>query len=181
VATRDDIQNLSAQPSDDGYAQQLAALAADKRRFLAAHHPIRDALNMALQQPAGVLLQRYADTLRAQRDALASAPDSDDPTERPASADLDTRPAIVAFTETQVAKAILGDLQAAALVSDRVEGKAGLRKADLDAETEAQRQRVRNVIGALVEDMVERRTGRGPTIEATIVDDTDTQDIDSNN
>src|SRR5215469_9053980 len=76
------FNNLDARPSDvDAYGQQLAALAADKRRFLAAHHPIRDALHLALQQPAGVLLQRYAATLRAFQESQSAALPSDDPGE----------------------------------------------------------------------------------------------------
>lgn len=159
-------------PADDaeGYEAQLAVLAADKTRFLAVGHPIKDALNMALQQPVGVLLQRYADIQRAMREALAMPPDSDDPTERAASEDLDQRPAIIAFTETQVAKAILGDATAAALIADRVEGKTGLRRADVDAETEAQRHRIRGVISELVGDMVERRRMRADRAEPVDVD-----------
>lgn len=168
--------NRGVLPSDDGYAQQLAALAADKRRFLAAHHPIKDALHMALQQPAAALVQRYANTLRLFSDSQNVALASDEPNERQAgtTADLDDRPAIVAFTETLVAKALLGDGPAAALVSDRIEGKPGLRKADLDAETQAQRDRVRNVIGVLVEEMVERRASRGD--DAITIDGSATQD-----
>lgn len=172
------FDNLEVQPGEDGYIAQLAALAADKRRFLTAHHPIKDALHMALQQPAGALLARMAKTGEGFRAAIQrGAPEpSDEPGETQAGTleDLDTRPAIVAFTETMVAKAILGDLTAASLVADRVEGKPGLRKADVDAETAAQRERVRSVVGMLVEDMVERRErdrGHGTTVidgEATV-------------
>ena len=169
----EDLNNLETRPDDGEYIAQLAALAADKRRVLVAHHPIKDALNMALQQPAGVLLQRYAATLRAFQEAQGAALPSDEPGETQAgiAADVDTRPAIVAFTETQVAKALLGDLQAAALISDRIEGKAGLRKADLDAETQAQRTRIRGVITDLVETMVERRAGRATIIEGEATTD----------
>lgn len=169
--------NLEVLPDDvEGYAAQLAALAADKTRFLTVGHPMKDALNMALQQPAGVLIQRYADVLRAHKEALAAPPDSDDPTERPMSQDIDGRPAIVALAETQVAKAVLGDLSAAALIADRVEGKTGLRKADVDAETEQQRVRIRGVISELVGDMVERRrtrAERAEPIDVDVVDDSD--------
>lgn len=166
----DDLHNLDALPDSDGYGAQLALLQADKRRFLDAGHPIKDALNLALQQPAGVLLKRYASVLRAFHEAQASAPDSDDPTERAMSTELDDRPAIVAFTETQVAKALLGDLQAAALIADRVEGKAGARRGDMDAESEAQRMRMRLTISQLVGDMVERRTTRADRAEPVDVD-----------
>lgn len=153
------FDNLDAQPSTDAdaYGQQLEVLAADRRRFLVAHHPIKDALHMALQQPAGVLLDRYARMVI--RHHTAHAEPSDEPDERQSgtAADIDDRPAIVAYTETMVAKAILGDSVCMAMVSDRIEGKPGLRKADLDAETAAQRERVRDVIGVLVSEMVERR------------------------
>ena len=163
------FNNLDARPEEEGYLAQLAALAADRRRFLTAHHPIKDALHMAMQQPAGVLLARHARVIAAYRNALAAPAPSDEPGETQAGTaeEADDRPAIVAFTETMVAKAILGDLTAAALVADRIEGKPGLRKADLDAETAAQRERVRSVVGMLVEDMVERRErarGEGATV-----------------
>ena len=168
----EDLDNLDARPSSDAdaYSQQLAVLAADRRRFLVAHHPIKDALHLALQQPAGVLLQRYARTMRSHAAMIEAPMPSDDPGERDAgtAAELDYRPAIVAYTETLVAKAILGDTAASAMVSDRIEGKPGLRKADLDAETQAQRERVRNTIEMLVETMVERRAGRGD--DARIID-----------
>lgn len=162
-AQQSETRNLTVRPNEEGYEQALAALAADKRRFLVAHHPIKDALHLALQQPAGVLLQRYAGVMRTFQEAQGAAAPSDDPGERSAgtAAELDDRPAIIAYTETLVAKAILGDTASQALVSDRIEGKPGLRKADLDAETAAQRERVRDVIGVLVEQMVERRAGTG--------------------
>lgn len=164
----EDLHNLDARPDTSDYAQQLALLEADKRRFLEAHHPIKDALNIALQQPAGVLLARYQRALRAFGQHAAEP--SDEPGERQAgtSSEADDRPAIIAYTETMVAKAILGDTSAMSLVSDRIEGKPGLRKADLDAETNAQRERVRNVIGVLVEAMVDRRAGRGD--DATVIE-----------
>lgn len=166
------FHNLEVRPDEEGYLAQLAALSADRRRFLTAHHPIKDALHLALQQSAGALLARHARTLRAYQAALNGPAPSDEPGERQAGTgeDMDDRPAIVAFTETMVAKAIMGDLSAASLVADRIEGKPGLRKADLDAETAAQRARVRDVVSTLVEDMVERRA-RAATIidgEATI-------------
>ncbi len=166
----EDFNNLDARPDDEGYEAQLAVLRADHRRFLSVGHPIKDALNLALQQPAGVLIQRYAKLTMAYRDALNAPDDSDDPTERPQSVELDDRPAIIAFTETQVAKALLGDLSAAALIADRVEGKTGLRKADVDAETEQQRVRIRGVISELVGSMVEQRRTRAERAEPVDVD-----------
>lgn len=171
-----DLLNLDARPDEEGYAAALAALAADKRRFLDAGHPIKDALNLALQQPAGALLARYANAMRAWQAAQSAPLPSDDPTESPMPLAVDDdRPAIIAFTETQVAKAILGDQQAAQAVSDRVEGKAGQRRGDIDAETEAQRQRMRLVIGELVRDMSDRRRASTEAIEV------EAQHIESDN
>ncbi len=163
------FDNLNASPESEGYEAQLATLQRDHRRFLTAGHPIKDALHLALQQPAGALLQRYAGVMRAYHAAAAAALPSDDPTERSAGTadEADMRPAIVAYTETMVAKAILGDLQASALISDRIEGKAGLRRADMDAETEAQRVRVRGVIADLVTDMVARNRQRAEPMDIT--------------
>ncbi len=163
------FDNLEAQPDDEGYAAQLNALARDHRRFLTAGHPIKDALHMALQQPAGTLLARYAATMRRYHEAANAPQASDEPGERQAgtAAEADTRPAIVAFTETMVAKAILGDTTSQSLISDRIEGKTGLRRADVDAETEAQRLRVRAVIGELVNGMVDRSRTRAEPIDVT--------------
>lgn len=169
--------NPDVLPAPSPYLVQLDALIADKRRFLEAHHPIKDALNIALQQPAGVLLQRFALTLARYRDAASAPLPSDDPGERQAgtASEIDDRPAIVAYAETLAAKAILGDTSAMGLLGDRIEGKPGLRKADLDAETLAQRERVRDTISTLVEEMVERRRTGGA---AVIIDaDTLTEEI----
>jgi hypothetical protein len=170
-----DLRNLDALPDEAGYRSALAALQADRRRYLEAAHPVKDALNIALQQPAGVLLARYAKVIRAIQDAQNAALESDEPGERQAgtAADVDDRPAIVAFTETMVAKAIMGDSAAMAMVADRVEGKPGLRRADETAETIAARERTRLIVGELVRDMVERRLpgDSARVVDATLADD----------
>lgn len=159
------------QPADGaaGQADRLAALEADPSAFADGHHPIRDAVTIALLKPAGELIQRYAARQRAFREAAAGPLNSDDPSE-PAmtlAAD-DGLPAILAMAETQVAMALLGDAKAFAGVADRVEGKAGLRKADMDAETQQQRERVRLTIEELVRGMGERR--RTASDRADVID-----------
>ena len=176
-AQSNDLLNVNVSPDAAGYRAQLAALQADKRRYLEAGHPVKDALNIALQQPAGVLLARYAKTLKAYHDAANAPAPSDDPGERQAGTaeEADDRPAIVAFTETMVAKAILGDSAAAGMIMDRIEGKPGLRRADEDSETIAARERTRIIVGDLVRDMVERRAGRADVVDVEVVaDDSET-------
>lgn len=144
--------------SDAGQAPRLAALEAEPAGFIDAHHPVRDAVAIALQKPAGELIKRHAMRQRLMREAMAAPADSDDPTEpgMTLAAD-DGLPAILAMAETQVAQALLGDAKAFNAIADRVEGKAGLRKADLDAATEAQRRNMQLTIETLVRDMGEQR------------------------
>lgn len=144
--------------SDAGQAPRLAALEAAPAGFIDAHHPVRDAVAIALQKPAGELIKRHAMRQRLMKEAMAAPADSDDPTEpgMTLSAD-DGLPAILAMAETQVAQALLGDAKAFNAIADRVEGKAGLRKADLDAATEAQRRNMQLTIETLVRDMGEQR------------------------
>jgi hypothetical protein len=165
-----DSLSQELQPVDAaGQAPRLAALEADPSTFVDAHHPVRDAVAIALLKPAGELIKRYAARQMAHKEAISAPLDSDDPTERPMPlASDDGLPAILAMAETQVAMALLGDAKAFAAIADRVEGKAGLRKADLDAETEAQRQRVRGTIEELVREMGERR--RVASDDARVID-----------
>lgn len=148
---------------------RLAALEARPATFVDAHHPIRDAVTIALLKPSGELIKRYAARQRLVKEALAAPLDSDDPDERPIPlASDDGLPAILAMAETQVAMALLGDAKAFAAVADRVEGKAGLRKADLDAQTLAERERVNATINTIVRTMAEQR--RMSIEDATIID-----------
>lgn len=158
-------------------AGRLAALEASPHAFHDAHHPIRDAVAIALLKPAGELLKRHVQRQRMVNEAMSAPPDSDDPTERPMSlGEGHDMPAILAMAESQVARALLGDSKAFAAVSDRMEGKAGLRKADVDAETEEQRARVRSTIESLVRDMADRRSAaaRAPVVDVVDVADGET-------
>jgi hypothetical protein len=141
---------------DGGQLERLATLENAPETVMDAHHPVRDATAIALLKPAGDLIGRYAARQRAHAAEMAGE----------AVVSRETMPAILAMAETQVALALLGDAKAYAAIADRVEGKAGLRKADVDAETEAQRQRVRLTIEELVRDMGERRAR---TIDGEVV------------
>lgn len=150
---------------------RLARLEAEPVGFLDTHHPMRDALAIALQKPAGELLRRHAQRRKAYDEALNAAPDSDDPGERGvALTNDDGLTAIMAMAETQVAQAVLGDVKSFKEVAERIEGKAGLRKADLDAETIAQRERMRSTIEELVNGMAERAERRARGDDAVVID-----------
>jgi len=183
AATRDRTANEPSESltqelqtaGDAGQAARLALLESDPASFVDAHHPVRDALTIALLKPAADLIKRHTARQRLAMAAAAAPLDSDDPTERPMTlAPDDGLTGLQAMAETHVVLAIQGDVKAFNAIADRVEGKAGLRKADLDAETAAQRERVRGTIEELVREMTERRriqSDGARVIDATIVDD----------
>lgn len=160
-------ENVPQELRDTGTLDRLRELEAEPVRFADAHHPVRDAVAIALLKPAGELIKRHAMRQKLAVQANHVPADSDDPTERPMPLEGDDgQPAILAMAETQVALALLGDAKAFANISDRIEGKAGLRKADMDAETEAQRRVMRATIEELVRGMGDRRARD----DATLID-----------
>ena len=100
----------------------------DWRALASMRHPARVAIWLALLRQDGELVRREAEFMAD-----------------PAAGE---RPAILAFAEALVLRAIRGDNYAAALVKDRIEGKAGLRQGD-EAESNAARRI--GVISALAE------------------------------
>lgn len=166
-------ENVPQELRDTGTLDRLRELEAEPARFADAHHPMRDAVAIALLKPAGELLKRHAQRQRMAAQAIHAPADSDDPTERPMPLEADDgTPAILAIAEAQVAQAVLGDVKAFANISDRIEGKAGLRKADMDAETEAQRRVMRATIEELVRGMGDRRARD----DGTLIDVTPRED-----
>lgn len=133
-------------------AQDLALLEEDARRFLVRDRPASDALMLALQKPRDRILREYAHTLARQRSiVLDEAEGRTDPFGR----ELGGPAALVAIAEAVVAQAILGDLGAAKIVFNRIEGVPAHRKGDLD---EAQLQRAETLRD--IEDIVRHMNHR---------------------
>ena len=95
----------------------------DPRGALASmrQHPVKVALWLALMRPTEELFARESFVETTQ--------------------DGETRsiPAVLAWAETIARKAIRGDMQAAGIIADRIEGKVGTRRDEEDPEDERRR------------------------------------------
>ena len=63
-------------------------------------------------------------------------------------------PAVLAWGETIVRKAIRGDMQAAGIIADRIEGKVGTRRDEEDPEDQRRRVDMQAVIESVVTGLV---------------------------
>jgi hypothetical protein len=142
-------------------ADNLRLLSEDARRYLVAERPATDALMSVLLKPRDVVLREYVAGLDRFRGMIAGAPGSEslqDHLGRP----LGQGPAAIeALATAMVAKGFLGDMGAAALIADRIEGRVGPRKL-ADGEEGANRGEMAAKMEELVEMMyarVERRPG----------------------
>jgi hypothetical protein len=116
----------------------------DWRALASMRHPVKVALWLALMRPAEELMSRES--------LLTTTPDPT--TKHP---ELTSIPAVIAWAEAAVRKGIRGDMQAWSLVADRIEGKAGLRKDDIDPEEARRRTDVQATIEAVVRGFVDGR------------------------
>lgn len=147
-------------------AQSLATMNADPLRFLDHHSPMKSALWLALLRPAADVMADVAETLRAE----PTPEGSDDPTEdRPPP---NSKPAIIALGEMVVAKALRGDTVAMNMIAERIEGKIGNRKGDIDPEAETRNETVRAAIEGVVKALTSAKHN-AVEIEGKMVDVTD--------
>lgn len=155
---------------------RVRALAAQPSRYLSEPNPFTMALWATLSEPAGVVVTRHAATMRAQLEASMLPPDSDDPTERRASATAlpSTLTVLRAVADAVACRAMQGDQRAADMVASRIEGSVGARRGDVDPEEAGQRARVRLTIEQLVRDMSARAMERADTVlDVTPIPDTE--------
>ena len=66
-----ETQLVSRETTDDGQADRLAALATAPQGFIDAHHPIRDALTIALKASSGII-KRHALRQRLRSEGASS-------------------------------------------------------------------------------------------------------------
>lgn len=144
-------QALQANGHDATWAH-LQQLEREHKRLLRHNLPVTSSLWLALMKPGQDVITRYR---RALMDASSDVESSDDPTERPISP-----PAIIMLGETMVAKALLGDMAAAAHVAERIEGKPGVRRGEETPETQAARNVVLGAMREIVTMMVDAKHGR---------------------
>jgi|SRR5262245_14264090 len=139
-------QRLSDEPGDH-LQRNLERLERRHQRFLDIHSPIKAAVWLALLRPAHELL---ADP----------SPDPENP-----------KSGIVALGEVIARRALNGDVNAFNSIADRIEGKVGLRKGDLDPDADMRQREVGQMITGVVEALTEAGLA-GRFVDATVVETT---------
>jgi hypothetical protein len=139
----------------------------DWRALAAMRHPVKVALWLAMLRPTEELEARAQDS-----------------TERLADGETRSIPAIVRWAEAAVLKGLQGDMSAWGMVADRIEGKVGTRKDDVDPEDERRRGDIQAVIEAVVVGLTNNRLnnpGDDSMLDVTphISMDTERQDSDT--
>ncbi len=134
---------------------QFAQLAEVRLSFAPLPAPVTQSIMLALLQPTRVIIDAYKARQRYYEDAeQGNAPMTDDEI-----------PALIALGESIVGNAIRGDGASQALITERLEGKVGMRKGELDEATASTRVAVRTAIEAAVRALSER-----PGDDATVID-----------
>ena len=143
-------------------AGDLALLETDAKRFLARERPAQDALLAVITKPRDAIVRDWHFALTRAR-LIAEGVNAGllDP---PGLTLADQPSGLMAVATAVAAKAMLGDLAAAQLIFDRIEGRTGQRRGDEDADAHAQRMEVLQSLEAVVRAMNargERRPGDG--------------------
>lgn len=127
---------------EDATMAALRALQANHKRFLTHHQPITASLQLASMRTLEELEARATST---------------------------SVPAIIAIGEAMMRKAATGDVQAFNAVAERLEGKPGNRRGDIDPEAENRRADMAVVIEAAVRGLTDNKRARVVEGEATEV------------
>lgn len=127
---------IQPRPGEDPAMASLRALEREHQRFLSLHQPMRSALLLAL--------------MRSREELEARAESS-------------SVPAIIAIAEAAARKAMGGDMAAVGFITERIEGKAGLRQGDVDPNADARRTDMVAAIEGVVRALTDNK--RSETIE----------------
>jgi len=114
--------------TEDGPGTALARLEKNHRRLMDMHSPVRAALWLALMRNTDELFEREQEALNGEAGI----------------------PAVLSMAEAIVRKAIAGDVGAFNSISDRIEGRVGLRKGDVDPELDNKQTELASVIEGVV-------------------------------
>lgn len=140
------MPDLSLTPQTERNLDRLRRLEADHARLFELRQPITAALLVALTKDVAELRARDPNV------------EHQEPIQ-----------AIHAIAEAQVRKAINGDTAAFAAIVDRVEGKPGLRKGDVDEATDRHAATVQITIEGVVEALTNQRLGR--PVDVTLIEE----------
>lgn len=134
----------------DSTDRRLQKLRQEHHRFLDLHSPMKAALWLALLRPAKDIIhdaemtKRFRESQAGLREAGETGPD---------------RPAIVEIGNQLVAAALAGDRAAIADISERIEGRVGLRVGDEDPDDPAKRKQSRDITERVVRALTAGRMG----------------------
>jgi hypothetical protein len=143
---------------------EIELLEIDAKQALTRDQPATDAIWLALLKPRSTILRRYREMLRQMEeddpDAAQSLRGADGlallgPLGQLVRPDPDVS-ALVAIGETLVAKAIMGDNTSTAMLLERIEGKPGSRKNDIDPEQIERSQEILQAVEMTVRAFSER-------------------------
>lgn len=136
----------------DATDRVLKASMNDHKKFLEMHNPATEALKFVLLRNASDVLydaemmRRYLQSIsmgqRRSGDGVIDAPH---------------RPSIVVLAEQLVAQGLRGDATAASQIFDRIEGRAGLRRDDVDPADPQRQRQSREIVEGVVRAMTARR------------------------
>jgi hypothetical protein len=136
-----------ANPKIDATDARLKALQRDHIKFLERHNPMTDALWLALLSDDSDVL--YDDEMdRRFRQALVTGTRV---------VDGSHKPAIVSIARRLVAQALKGDASAFQQIADRIEGKAGLRRDDIDPSDPQRARETRAIVDQTVRALTDAR------------------------
>ena len=127
----------------------------DWRALASMRHPVKVALWMALMRPSEELFSRES--------LIETTPNPEG-----GGYEAKSIPAILAWSETVVRRAIRGDPQASHMIADRIEGKIGTRKDEEDPEDLRRRGDMQSVIEAVVAGLVTAKLTAGDQADDSI-------------
>lgn len=140
--------------------RRIALMRGEHQRFLEMHSPVTAALQLAALSPAKEVIFKAAQLRRAMAAANGTAIGEYIPPEEPA---------LVLMGYALFEKALQGDTSAITQISDRLEGKPGLRKGDEAEDDPAKRKQQAAIAEAVTRALVEARLAK-PGETATVVD-----------
>jgi hypothetical protein len=147
----------------DATKARLVALQRDADRFLDEHTPFTSALWLAMLRPSAAVVRDFKRMRKVIGDIDDHNADTTAPSDDPSEPDIDAAdspPAIIALANAMVVRGIAGDVHAINSVADRLEGKPGQRKGDVDPDAEAKRDQMRAGIEDFVRVMTEQRLAK---------------------
>jgi hypothetical protein len=145
----ENFKHLPAAPAKvDPTDKRLQELRRHHGRFMEMHSPMKASIWLALLRPAKDILHD-AEMSRRFQEAQAGG--------KPGEYVAPSQPAIIEIGQQLVAQALRGDVSAIDRISDRIEGKAGLRAGDEDPDDPAKRKQTQDITERVIRALTKGR------------------------